>query len=264
MKNKIAFTKAKAIRSIFYLVAMLSIFAWEPGPYAQKTGLPLGDEIMAKYIAGTGGIAAYDKINNRITWSTLDVRDKNVKIAITTYAAKPNKILIIMDIPGVGQVARGMSEGVVWERTPKGPQIKTGDEMKEGLRDAAFDKFAYWRNSFDSVKCTGIDTVDGHPCDIAVMTPRVGDPLTVHFGRTDGIIWQIDFAIVPKSGPQSVSLIMSDYGKIDGILIPFATRLQMMDGERIMTIDSLRQNVDIPDSLFALPADIRSLMDIKK
>ncbi|SYZ74752.1 conserved hypothetical protein [Candidatus Zixiibacteriota bacterium] len=249
---------------ILIYVAAIGFFIDNMHPLAQTTNHLSGPEIMAKFIEGTGGQAAYDKISNRITWSTLDIEDQGMKIAITTYAAKPNKILIVMDIPGVGKVERGMSEGVVWERTPKGAAIKTGREMQEGLRDALFDKFAYWRKAFDDVKYAGADTVDGHPCYIAIMTPRIGDPLTVHFDQTSGLIREIDFAVNPKSGPVSVSLTMSDYRRVDGILTAFETRLRMMDEERVMIVDSVKQNTNIPDSLFSLPSDVRALMNVKK
>ncbi len=255
------------IRNALLFVCLMAIIIslnWGKTLRAQGSGCLPGDKIMDKYIKATGGMASYDKINNRITWSTLDIKDQNLKLAITTYAAKPNKILIVMDVPGVGRVERGMSEGVVWERTPKGVQIKTDKEAKEGLRDANFDKFAYWKTSFNDVQCIGVDTVDGHSCFITIMTPRVGDPLTVHIDRVSGLILKIDFAISPKSGLTTASILIGDYRDVDGILIPFMNRMRVMNEERVMTVDSLRQNVNIPDSLFALPTDVRVQMKVKK
>ncbi len=228
---------------------------------ASDTTLPSGADILNKYITATGGISAYDKIRNRITRSTLDIKDRNMKMSIITYAAKPDKIYIVMETPETGRVVRGMSEGVVWEKNvASGAQIKYGEERLDGLRDAAFDKFVYWQEAFQSADCVGIDTVDNKPCYKVVMKPKMGHNLILHFDRNTGLILRIDFAIRPQKKLIEASIIMSDYRPVDGILLAFKTQMNLMGESRIMTIDSIRQNAPIPDSVFALPTDIRNML----
>jgi len=53
---------------------------------------------------------------------------------------------------------------------------------------------------------------------------------------------------------------LSDYKRVDGILLPHKTVTKLMGQERITIMESIEQNVQLPPDRFDLPAEIKALM----
>ncbi len=51
-----------------------------------------------------------------------------------------------------------------------------------------------------------------------------------------------------------------DFRKVDGIMVAFTSRMQVMGQERIVTIEKVEHNVALPADRFALPAEIAALV----
>jgi hypothetical protein len=61
-------------------------------------------------------------------------------------------------------------------------------------------------------------------------------------------------------GAIPVESFPGDYMRIDGILLPRKNVVKTVGPERIATIESIEQNVDLPADRFALPAEIKALV----
>ena len=51
-----------------------------------------------------------------------------------------------------------------------------------------------------------------------------------------------------------------DFRKVDGIMLPFTSRMKVMGQERVVTVEQVEHNVTLPADRFALPAAIAALV----
>jgi len=233
--------------------------------FAQKAaGLPPGDKILDKYVQATGGLKAYDKINNELTKMSMDIPAFGVKIDIVVYSARPDKLYSKAESPAIGSQERGTDGTVFWEKsTMSGSRILEGDELAEFKREAAFERLAYWRTSFDKAECVGLDTVNGSPCYKVVLTDKNGKTMTLSFDRKTNLIAKTASVVSTPQGSISVESLVSDYRKTGDFFVPFKSVMNVMGQERVMTTTSVEFNVAIPDSVFAVPGDIQELLKKK-
>ena len=105
--------------------------------------------------------------------------------------------------------------------------------------------------------------VDGQPCYIVTLTPREGQPVIAYYDKRSKLNTRVKVSYKSAMGTINVDIYSPEYREIDSILIPFKLKMKMMGIEYVATIDSVKHNVDIPDSRFQLPEAIRALLEKK-
>ena len=66
------------------------------------------------------------------------------------------------------------------------------------------------------------------------------------------------------AGPIPIVALPTNYKRVDGILLPYTTRVLVMGTERLVTTESIKHNVELPKDCFELPEEIQALVDKKK
>jgi hypothetical protein len=195
--------------------------------------MPKAETILELYTKAMGGKAAYDKIRNRVTKAHMEFKAQGIKLKMTIYAAKPNKLYGVAESDDFGKIERGTNGKVAWEDSMmSGPVIKKGVEKRAFLREAALDRFVYWRQFFEKAECTGKETVEGKECFKVVMTSKVkkkkaeGDepeeklkPITVFFDKESHRIVKMVTLNKTPMGEFPFEYYLEDFREIDGILI---------------------------------------------
>jgi hypothetical protein len=223
---------------------------------------PTGAKILDKYVERTGGIKNYDKITNRYLEGSVDIPAAGLNLKTEIYSAKPNLVFVRAQADAVGEIFRGTDGTVFWENSlMSGPRLLEGEELTEALREAAFDRFAYWRKNYSKAEYIGPDSIDGSPVNKVVVTPATGQPETLYFDQGTGLLVQVETTFKHQMGDLPIVANLEDYRNVDGILLPFVTRLEIMGQERVVRTDVVKQNIDMPDSLFAIPEEIQELIE---
>jgi hypothetical protein len=223
--------------------------------------LPTGEAILDKYIEVTGGKAAYEKKRTEIATGVMEFTGKGVKAHMTTYQAAPNKSYMVVEIDGIGKMEDGTDGSVVWERSAlKGPRVKTGEERAISLRGAAIQHDAHWRDYFQKAECTGEEPLDGHICYRVVVTPKVGQPEIRYYDKKTSLLVRSNMILKTEMGEIPTEMNVSDYRRVDGVLIPFQLKQKVLGQEFTVTNNSIQTNVDIPSDRFALPEDVKALV----
>ncbi len=229
---------------------------------AVETGPPTGERILDRYVEKSGGIENYDKINNRYMEGTVEIPAAGLTLQTEVYSAKPNRIFTLAQADAIGEVRSGSDGTVFWENSlMSGPRLLEGEELTEAMQKAAFDRLAYWRKYYAKAEYVGVDSIDGAPVYKVVMTPKSGRPETMYFDQGTGLLIKSESIFKHQMGDLPIEAVLEDYREVDGILMPFATRLNIMGQDRTVTMTSVKHNIDMPDTLFAVPGEIRELME---
>jgi hypothetical protein len=228
---------------------------------AAADALPTGEAILEKYIEVTGGKAAYEKKRTEVSSAVMEFVGKGVKANMTSYHAEPNQSYTVVEIEGIGKMEEGTDGTVAWERSAlKGPRLKTGEERTISLRGADIQHDIHWRNYFQKVECTGVEPIDGHVCYRVALTPKEGQPETRYYDKKSYLLVRTNMIIKTEMGEIPAESSVSDYRSVDGVLTPFQVKQKVLGQEFTVTLQNVKNNVEIPKDRFALPDDVKALV----
>ena len=242
------------------LLVLLAAGAAIPGFAADP--LPSAESILDRYVQVTGGKQAYEKRKTEITHGTVDLGAVGIKGSMTRYAAEPDKYYYSVEIDAVGKMETGVNGGVAWENSALlGPRVKTGVERAEAIREGNLNSTANWRKLYPLVKTEGTEIIDGEECYKVVMTPAEGQPIIGYYQKKSGLQIKLTTVASSQMGDIPVELIASDYKNFGGILQPAKVIQKAGPQEFTITLDRVEANPVIPPEKFALPAEIRQLVN---
>ena len=239
---------------LIVLLAGPALFAADP--------LPSAESVLDRYVQVTGGKQAYDKRKTEIAHGTLEYTSLGIKGTITRYAADPDKYYASLDIEGLGKVEMGVNGQVAWENSALlGPRLKSGVERAEAIREGSMNSTVNWRKLYPKVQNAGIETIDGEDCYKVIMTPAEGQPMIGYYQKKSGLQVKITTVSSTQMGDIPVELIASEYKDFGGILEPVKVIQKAGPQEFTITLERVEVNPVIPPDKFALPAEIRKLVD---
>jgi len=228
---------------------------------AEEKDLPSGEQILDDYLKATGGKKVRKKLTNRVTVASLNLEAQGIQLNMTIHSAPPNRNYTVVESEFTGKIEKGSDGNVVWEISDMmGPQVKDGQERADFLREAHFDRFADWREIYSGTECAGIESVEDHAAYKVLMKPKSGKEQAMYFDTKSNLLVKHEFVIENAMGSIPVTSYISDYRKVDGVLMPFEIRAVVMGQERLLTTVSIEHNVDLPSGQFELPQAIQSLV----
>jgi hypothetical protein len=92
------------------------------------------------------------------------------------------------------------------------------------------------------------------------MTPKEGNPQTLFFDAQTGMITKVESVFQHQMGNVPLVTTLDDYREVEGIKLPFRTNITVMGQDRTLVAEEIKHNIDMPDSLFAIPAEVQALM----
>lgn len=222
--------------------------------------LPKAETILDKYVEVTGGRAAYEKLHNMVTTGSMLLAPMGIKASVASYHAAPNKMLMEINIEGMGKIQEGSDGTVAWSLSAmQGPHIKEGEEKAQAMLEAQFNSETEWKNQYKEVKTTGVESVDGKDCYKIVMTPNTGSPVTRYYDKQSYLLVKVAMTAKTPMGDIPVESTLDDYRKEGDILTPHKTTAKQGPQQFTITLDSVKYNVDIPAQKFELPDEIKAL-----
>ena len=221
---------------------------------AQTAKLPTAKQVLDKYVAAIGGRAANEKIKTRVTKAAFEFAPMGIKGTSESYVAAPDKSYSKMNMQGIGEIVSGTDGKTAWSMNPiQGSRDITGEELLQLrlvnnlARDANLDKlYTNW-----TVK--GIETVAGKDAYVLVGTPAGLTPETFYFDKQSGLLVQSEGTLVSPEGKMPAKSFYEDYREIDGVKIPYKTRVVVPQAEIITTITEIKHGAVIEEAKFAKP-----------
>lgn len=243
-------------------LVILAVLAGATVIHAADEALPEADKVLDHYVEVTGGKEAYAKHKSEIESGALEYPAQGIKAKITRFAAEPDSYLASVEITGIGKMDTGVTDGVAWDNSiVLGARLKSGDEKALALREATFNATLHWRKLFPKVETTGIETVDGEVCYKVLLTPAEGRAETRYYSRESGLLLKATTVAVTQMGEVPVEMRFSGYKEWNGVRTPSVITQKAAGQEFTITIESVRVNEEIPAGKFALPAEIRAILD---
>lgn len=248
-------------------VALISAPMWSASAARAQEGtdLPTAEQVFDRFIEATGGRAAYEGLKNRVSRGTMSVPAQGLTGTIVVKQAPPNKMVNEVEFGGIGKSTSGFDGEVAWESNQMmGPRVLTGAEALQAQRSAVFNPELHWRDLYQSAETVGIEEVGGVKAIKLELVTKEGQNITQHYGQDSGLLLQSSTTVTNQMGQVPVVTKVVEWKDFAGIKVPVKTTMSMTGVEIVIAVDSVEHNADLPADAFALPDEIKKLVEAQK
>jgi hypothetical protein len=219
-------------------------------------GMPGTDAIFARYQKAIGSPEDLRKITSRVSRGTFELTVAGISASLEVYEKAPNKTLTVIELPGFGTILQGYNGSIAFEQQPQsGLRELSGKELAKAKRSSDFYDDLNLKAQYTKLTLTGVETVGANQAyRIEALTPE-GDIEKLYFDKQTFLLVRKDESSVTPQGVFPVQIYIEDYREIDGIKIPFASRISNPSiGNIVIKLTEVKHNVAIEDSKFDKPS----------
>lgn len=217
--------------------------------------LPSVDQILDKYVQAIGGKAAIEKQTSRASKGSFDIPALGASGTAEIFEKAPNKTVAIINIPGFGVVQEGFDGKMAWAQDPQsGLREKAGAELGAAKLDSEFHKPIKIKQLYPKIVVKGKDKVGDKDVYVVEATPAESSAETWYFDTQTGLMLRQDSEREGPQGKQAVQVFLEDYKEVDGVKLPFTSRVVRPDFTLNIKLEEVKSNVPIDDAKFKKPA----------
>ena len=228
---------------------------------ADKKPLPPAREILERYSKAVGGKEAFKKHNSQHAIGLVEMPAQQIKGKMEVFAARPNKLLMKVTMPGIGETATGFNGNVAWASNPLlGPMLLEGKQKDQIATQADFDQALHDPEHYKTMNVLGVEEFNGEPCYKVKLVHRTGFDSTEYFSVKTGL--QRGFTASQESplGPLTATTLVTDYTQFGDLFMPSRISQKAMGIETVMTIEQMEYD-KVDPAVFELPADVKALTE---
>lgn len=240
--------------------ALLVFFATQPAPRAQDAPLPTGRDIIARHVQAMGGEAAYKAINSIRIRGTFDMTAQNVHGGLEILSARPNKVLLRVDLAAVGHTETGYDGKVGWSIDPmSGPTLLTGRQLEEMIDDSWFDSALHASDHVKELTTVSKEQFDQRPAFKVHVVFNSGRDQFEYFDAETGLQIGTEAQRATPLGVMPTTAVLSDYKKFGSLMQPTTLVQRAMGFEQAFHVTSCEYNV-VDANAFDPPPQIKALI----
>lgn len=216
--------------------------------------------VIEDFIKATGGEEAYRSIEAVKAKGKMSMPAFGLE-GTTEMTQKGGKGVMLVNLTGLGEFSMGYDGETAWQITEMtGPEIMEGEQRDQFIMQLDMAPMLNLEKSFDTVKCTGVEDFNGDPCHVILCEKEGNYPVTHYFSVKSKLhVGTTMTAVSPQGEFESTSRI-SDYRDVNGVKMPFKTESDLPNSMVMLTeLESVETNVELADSVFDLPEDIKAL-----
>ncbi len=229
-----------------------------------KTPLPPAADILERFAREIGGKTAFRKHSSQHIVGAVEMPAQKINGKMEVFAARPNKLIMKVSMPGLGDVTTGFTGEVAWMSTAiTGPMLIEGKMMEEVSTQADFDHSLHDPADYKVMEVLGKEDFTGEECYKLKLVHRSGFESTEYFSVKSGLQRGFSATQQTQFGAVATTTIVSDYRKFGDLLMPARTIQKASGIETIMTIDRMDYDA-VPVDVFNLPPEIKTLLEQKK
>ena len=227
---------------------------------ADQANLPSARSIVDRHVAAVGGKAALLAHSSSRATGTFTVASAGMTGAIEVFAAKPDKSLVKITIPGVGEVVEAYDGKNGWTMSAMtGPMLLEGKQLEEKRFDTDFFGELHDASRYESMTTIAREDFDGRQCyRVRLVRKGGGEDFEFYDVETGLKAGRIATRETPM-GTVTGTSTEGDYKKFGNLLQPTTVKNTMMGVQQLITITSIEYD-NVSSSVFEPPAQIKALI----
>ena len=222
--------------------------------------LPSGKDIIAKHLEAIGGEAAFKAVKSFHAKGKFELAAQGVTGELELMAARPNKLLLKVDIPSVGHVESGYDGKNGWSIDPlAGPSLLTGRALSEMAEDAWFDSALHAPDRVKELTTVARVEFDKRPAYQVKVVHTSGVEQTEYYDVETGLQIGSESQRDTPMGVLPTKVMLREYQKFGGLKQPTVLVQSTMGIDQVFRIMSYEYN-DVPATAFDPPPQIKALI----
>lgn len=221
------------------------------------TKLPDGFAILEKHVEAVGGEEKNRQFKAVRMSGEFKIPAMNLTGEITINSKAPSSTLIVVDLPGMGQVVQGTDGKTVWASQPGQPvRVMQGGQAEELKNQAQFYASIEPRKTYTDAKTVAIVEHDGSKCYKLNLTTSWGSHQVGLYEVESGLLRKMSVRADAESDVYTNETAFSDYQEIEGI--KHARTLELINGQmrQVMTFDTVELDPEFEEGLFDPPGEL--------
>ena len=230
---------------------------------ARPVNLPSAREILERYAKAIGGAEAFKGIKSQRAEGVVEMPGANIKGKLDTFAMRPNKLAIKMEMPGIGQFTTVYNGTNGWMDTAvTGPMLLPDKMLQQVSAQADFDYALHDLTNYTTAEVVGIEEFAGEECYQVKLVHKSGFESTEYFSKESGLL--LGFTATQESpfGAVTGTTEVGDYKKFGEVTLPARTSQKVGGVETVMTITDMEFN-NVDPEVFEPPAAVKTLLESK-
>ncbi len=228
---------------------------------ATAVAAPTVEEIVARHVEAIGGADAVAGHSGQTMSGKLSMPAAGIEGTLQVVAARPDRFLLTVEIPGLGAIRQGFDGETAWTLDPMtGPMILEGPARVQLLEQSRWDAALFPAERYEIREFLGEVEFGGAPAWKIRMVTTTGMESFEYFDVASGLLVGNEIEAETPLGAIRVVSSLSEYREFEGVRIP--TRLEQdlgPQGKQIMTIEDVVV-ADVDPSTFDLPDPIRAMV----
>jgi hypothetical protein len=256
-------------RALMLLVAYVALRApamdaQTPAPAAppkQKTAasLPSGRDVVAKYVRAIGGREAIVRHSSRRATGTFTMGLQGVNGTVEVVAAKPDKLVVSIAVPGLGEIKSGYDGTTAWMINPMmGPMVLEGRQREEARQDADFFAMLH-EDPGETLETLEAVDFDGRRCYRVRVKRKDGPEDIEYYDVASGLLVGSEAERDSPMGVVKALVLVGEYKKFDDLLIATRTTQRLAGVEQVIMIATVEHDT-VPPSAFEPPVQIKGII----
>ncbi len=232
---------------------------------ADKKDLPTGKAVFAEHVEAIGGKDKIKAIKSTVAEAEMQFQQLGVTGKMKATQVAPSRFIVTVDIPQIGQVMKCADGDFAWEVHPiTGARILEGEERDAFLREADMQAQLHPEKYFKSIECVDCVDIEGNPAYKLEFTTHADNVETNYYDKDSKMLVRSERETPTAMGDIKLSIDFDDFQQAGGMKVPFKTTVTAM-GQVVMVtkVTSLKNDVQIDESVFETPEEIKELMEIK-
>jgi hypothetical protein len=227
---------------------------------AAPSALPSARSIVDRHVEAIGGRAAILSHSSTRATGTFSVVSAGMKGALEVFAAKPDKSVVKIKIPGLGDIEEGFDGTKGWSLSPMtGPMLLEGKQLEEKKFDADFYSDLHDEGRYASMTTVEQTEFDGRPCYKLKLVRKNGSEDFEFYDVKTGLKAGRMGTRETPMGTLTGTAVESDYKKFGKLLIPTIVKNTIMGVQQVITIETVEFD-NVSAATFEPPAEIKALV----
>ena len=236
------------------LTALIAVAAVAPALAAQDPAA-----ILARYNKAVDPNGALASIQGMKSTVTMEAPAMGMSMTINAVAARPNLLVVVTEIPGLGTIRQGHDGNTAWSTDPmQGPRVLGGLEAAALIEGSSLNSIIRSADQFSAMEPAGTYDAGGDMTTCVKFSWKSGRETTDCFSNATGLLMRTLTKQMSQAGEVEVEMFMRDYKSVSGLVMPHRIESNVMGMQMTMTTTSVEFGPQ-DSKLFELPAEIKAL-----
>lgn len=229
-------------------------------PATTPVKLPAAREVLDRYVKAIGGREEVMRHGSRRATGTLEIPAAGIKGDMVASAAKPNKMLVTVSLPGIGEMRQGFDGTVGWSIEPtQGPMVLAGRQLEQRRAQSDFYGDLHESKSYRAMETVDLVDFEGAKAYKVKLVRQSGDSLYELFDATSGLMVGTISTQDSPMGAMTITSVVGDYKSFGALRMPTRVTQKFPTGQQVTVTVNTVEFDTVPPTTFDLPTEIRTL-----